>query len=286
MGCLDLAADEAGKSLELSRLLNLQTNLAFCMKCMGRLERMRAENDHDPASSRAWFDASLAMLTDAVRAFSENDDFGSQDPEVGDCYSLLGRTCLSMGNVGEAFKYAELASGILVDKSSKDFLDLEILKGDLATEVGDYAQAHSHYRQVLDVAHQDDYQLSEIVARAFVSRGKLYIRTTQLDSASADLAHAATIWDAYDESELAGESRWEAYRAQFRFPPPILRILEDEPSFAIRSDACGRYVDGIDQARGNALSRRQRPDARIIQRCLKDAREDHALRRQPDLFSP
>ena len=98
-----------------------------------------------------------------------------------------------------------------------------------------------------------------------------------------DFLRAAEIWETYREFEFAGQAGWEDYRARLGFPKRIIRLLDGEPSFAVRAEACRRYVDGAERAQKSVLSRRHRHDSNIMGRCLKVAREDHALRRQQDL---
>ena len=284
MGRLDLAADEAEKSLVLSQHLNLRTNLAFCMKCMGRLERMRAESEGDEATSRTRYQRSTTLLKDAIETFSRHEDFGPGHPEIGDCFSLLGRTYLAMGSIELVSRCVEQASELLIDKSSKDFLDLAILKAELAAVSGATADAFSRYREVLGGSRDEDYQRSEIVARALLSRARLYVRLGLASKAKLDFQGAAEIWETYRESEFAGQARWEDYRARQRFSKPIVRLLEGESSFAVRAEACRRYVEGAELGQKSVLSRRHRHDSNIMARCLKAAREAHALRRQQDLL--
>ena len=51
--------------------------------------------------------------------------------EVGDCYSLLGRTYLAAGQRPEARAALAEANKRLLDQSNKDYLDLQIAMGDL-----------------------------------------------------------------------------------------------------------------------------------------------------------
>lgn len=283
MGMLDRAADEADKSRKLAQLLYMKTSLAFCMKCTGRLARLRAEATEGNRDARnRLFQASVDALTEAADAFSDHEDFGPDDAEVGDCYSLLGRTYLAWGDARAAKEYVELASDSLTERSSKDYLDLQILHGELAVEQGDHAAAHAFFREVLGTQQNGDYQRSEIVARAFVERAKLFVRSGKLKEAAADYERAESIWNQYDERELAGKAQWEALVAKHQFPRSICRILEEEPSFAVRAAACRRYFEGAEGSRSRVLSRRHRPDVQVMRRCLKLAREDQALRRRQD----
>ena len=283
MGMLDRAAEEAHASVELARFLESRVNLAFGMKCNGRLARLRAEAAiGDRETRNRLLQESVSMLQEAARTFSEHDAFGPDHSEVGDCYSLLGRTCLVMGNVRQAERHVEQATALLADTTSKGYLDLEILKGELAARRGDHAAAHAHFRVVLGSGADGDYQRSEIVARAFMERARVFVRTEELGKAEGDYERAADIWDHYGERELAGKAQWEALAARQKFPRRTLRIWESEPSFAVRAAACRRYVGGGEGARGKVLARRQRHDEQIVRRCLADAREAEALRRESE----
>ena len=283
LGMLDRAADEAHKSLKLAQFLNSKINLAFCKKCTGRLARLRAEATEGDRNARTrYFQQSVDALKEAAAAFSEHENFGPDHAEVGDCFSLLGRTSLAKGDVAAAEKYVELAADRLTERSSKDYLDLQILRGEVAVERGDYAASHAFFREVLETQQNGDYQRSEIVARAFVERARLLVRLGETERAAADYERAATIWNQFGEWESAGKAQWEAFAAKPQFPRTIRRILEEEPSFAVRAAAIRRYVEGAGGSRSKVLSRRNRPDETIVRRCLRLAREDQALLRRHD----
>ena len=255
MGMLDRAAEEADKSLELARLRHSKTNLAFGMKCNGRLARLRAEATEDRDERNRLFEESEKGLQQAAVAFSDHADFGPDHGEVGDCYSLLGRTSLSKGDVKAAQKWVELASERLGERSSKDYLDLLILQGELAVRRGEYAAAYAFFREVLGSRQDGDYQRSEILARAFMERARLYVRLGEVAKGKEDYERAASIWDRYGERESAGKARWEAFAAKHRLSRPILRIWEGEPSFAIRAAASRRYEEGIEGTPTGPLTR-------------------------------
>ena len=282
MGKLDLAAAEAETSLKLAQLVNSKTNLAFGMKCNGRLARLRAEAAKDPDERNRLFQESENGLQQAVAAFSDHTDFGPDDEEVGDCYSLLARTSLSRGDARAAQRWVELASERLEDKSSKDYLDLQILQGELAVGRGEYAAAYAYFREVLGTGKDGDYQRSEIIARAFMERARLHVRRGEVAKGKQDYECAENIWGKYGERELAGKAHWEAFLAEHSFSRSTLRIWEEEPSFAVRAAASRRYEDGIEATGSMALSRRNRPDNQIVKKCLKEAREDQARLRWPD----
>lgn len=165
---LDLAQDEAKKSLDLGRKLGYAKNDAFCLKCLGRLQRMRAEQASNDADRKRFLRDSVVSLRDAIKLFEELPEFGPDHPQVGDCFSLLGRTYLVSGVLGEAAKAAKEAQKRIIDDASKAYFDLQILLGDLALKTGRDSPI-PYYSTVIKkhiVGKTDDYELCEIVARA------------------------------------------------------------------------------------------------------------------------
>ena len=280
MGMLDRAAEEAAESLRLARLIESTVNVAFGKKCSGRLARVRAEAASDDTDTRnQWLSQSHDELLDAVDAFSGLDGFGPDSAEVGDCYSLLGRTSLVMGDVRQADTYAAMATPLLVDESSKDYLDLQILKGELAVRRGDYKGALDRFGVVVRSRTDGDYARSEIVARACMERARLFVDRGQLAKAEEAFEHAASIWDQYGETELAGRAQWELLAARENFPRQIQRIWMEEPSFAVRVAAVQHYVEGSPGV--DVVARRRRHDATIARRCLRIARQNKARGLKP-----
>ena len=129
-GNLELAANEAQLSLEISKDLSLATNIAFCNKCLGRLSRMRAETAAAKNERDQQLKKSESFLETAITAFGELEEYGEDSAEVGDCCSLLGRTYLVAGNISRAEEMADEAARRIIDQASKDFLDLQILLGE------------------------------------------------------------------------------------------------------------------------------------------------------------
>ena len=82
---------------------------------------------------------SITRLESAIALFGSLSEYGSDHPEVGDCYCLLGRTHFSAGDVKLAWQAAHEARRLIVDVNSKDYLDLRILEGELwASETNEW----------------------------------------------------------------------------------------------------------------------------------------------------
>ena len=144
-----------------------------------------------------------SALSEAVSLFGDLGD----DREVGDCYSLLGRTYLSTKNVRRA---RDCASEALrrIAPDSKDYLDLRILEGDIWLVTGEMTKALEAFAEVLGVTSEQDYQISEIVARAHRQRAQALMRVGRNADAEIALAKAQRIWEYYGEDNFAAEAEW------------------------------------------------------------------------------
>ena len=149
VGHLDEALAEALKSLTLVEKIRWERNTAFCKKCLGRLYRLLAMKESDPATKSALFRKSIESLREAVGIFRDMDKFGPDCSEVGDCYSLAARTYLVAGRMKEARTYLNKASERLSDQTDKDYLDYKILEGDYAEAVNTPDNAEEHYQFVI-----------------------------------------------------------------------------------------------------------------------------------------
>src|SRR5262249_1824392 len=141
---------------------------------------------------------------EAIRMFEKLDEVGPNHPEVGDCYSLLGRTLLLSNNRREATKAVKKARELLTDQTDKDYLDLCLLDGDLEAAGQRHADAEAYYEEVLGKTQTGDAEKSEIYARAYLARGKARFALGRKEHAIADFDRAAKIWrdleDTYNAS--------------------------------------------------------------------------------------
>ena len=207
-GRLSEALVEAERSLALGRNINWKRNTAFCCKCIGRLRRMQSEMLTDAHERTALLKASVESLQEAIEQFTRL----SKEAEVGDCYSLLARTYLGLRKKRAARDAVEQADGRLVDRKNKDYLDLQIVKGDLVL-ANDPAVADTMYTEVIATTKDTgDAQKSEIVARAHLQRARARAALGQKERRSLeDLRRAAAIWDSLKDP-AADLAHWEIAR--------------------------------------------------------------------------
>ena len=218
-GRLSEALAEAHRSLALGQALHppWDRNTAFCHKCLGRLTRMQSEGAEDARHRMTLVTDSVQLLRKAIDEFKTL----GLEAEVGDCYSLLARTFLVVGDTAAARDAAREAEERLIESTNKDYLDLQIVKGDLMLPVS-RRTAESLYTEMLpgprptadgtpDAAGVDDAQKSEIIARAYLQRGRVRETLGDAMNARADFEQSAAIWDALKDP-AADVAYWELER--------------------------------------------------------------------------
>ena len=224
-GRLTEAITQADISLELGQDIGSHRNTAFCKKCKGRLMRMRSEtHDHKGPECATLLHDSTTLLLEAIARFTDL----KIPAEVGDCYSLLGRTHLAAGRRAEARAAFDEASKRLRDKSNKDYLDLQIAKGDVVARTNPRA-AESQYTSVLMTTDDDDAQKSEIFARAYLCRGKVRASLREGPRALEDFYRAAEIWHSLRDHYAADFADWEIEKRSNYLDADAVRFLEAYP---------------------------------------------------------
>jgi tetratricopeptide (TPR) repeat protein len=239
VGRLAEARVAAERSLRLGDDIGWDRNTAYCKKCIGRLYRLEAERAQGKQKA-ALLSQSIAFLKDAIERFGKMGDFGPTHPEVGDCYSLLGRTYLVAGQTSEAEKAVRQAHRLIPDRGSKDYLDLAILSGDLQVVRGDRRTAASFYDEALHLRENEDPEISEMCARAYMARGRNNEGTGEQQGAESDYGKAAEIYQRLGEREAAASARWEEFRLKERIPREAFRLLHSERP-TVPSPVCKRY---------------------------------------------
>lgn len=217
----------AERSLTLGQDIGWDRNTAYCKKCMGRLFRLQAEQQQG-AQRVALLEKSIESLNDAIERFGKMSDFGSTHPEVGDCYSLLGRTYLVAGRLREADTAVKKAYQLIYDEGSKDYLDMVILSGDVQVAHRNRQTAASLYDQALSLKDHDDPEISELRARAYIARGRNREAMNNPQGARSDYEKAAEIYQELGEASASAEARWEALRVDGKVSREVARMLEGE----------------------------------------------------------
>lgn len=273
MNKLGLAEQEAELSKQISEGVRSRENLAYCQKCLGRLKRMRAESELSMTLRQTYFKDSVSSIREAISLFTDLQ--GPYDAEVGDCYSLLGRTYLSMGNVRKALECVEAAMP-RVNVESKDYLDLRILEGDISLANGEYQKALVAFDDVIEMTSEQDYQLSEIVARAHMQRGESLIYMRSTTDAEGAFAEAQRIWEHYKETNFAAEAEWGRIRASGVLDQRTTELLKLETPM-VRCGAVRLFEERRAKSSRTVLAQRFVHDDIVWKRLIEEAKHRQAL---------
>ena len=269
-GNLGLAEQEAQESVRISEGISSRKNLAFCKKCVGRIKRLRAEAESNLKVKRARFKDSVQCLEEAASLFGDLGD----DREVGDCYSLLGRTYLSSENVRKARECASEASRRIVP-GTKDYLDLRILEGDIWLVTGEMPKALEAFAEVIGVT-SEDYRISEIVARAHRQRAQALMRVGRNADAEIAFAKAQSIWEHYGEDNFAAEAEWGGILASGMLKRRTKLLLEAEEPL-VRCGAVRLYKERQSKRGRRVVAQRVGADDTVWKNLIREAKRLQAL---------
>lgn len=267
------AADD---SLRLGKDIPWDRNTAFCMKCIGRLLRIQAEQEQDQVSRARLLGESESHLKEAISRFEKLDEVGPKHPEVGDCYSLLGRTLLLSNNRREAAKAATKARELLTDQNDKDYLDLCLLAGDLEAAGQRYADAEAYYEEVLGMIQTGDAEKSEIYARAFLARGRAKLALGRKDHAIADFDKAAKIWRELEDTYNESRAKWARIKVTSGLNTAIIALLEKE-SYPVRVEAYHLQEIRSQSGSGKAIAKRAEPSKTSWIQMVQEAKQKVAI---------
>jgi len=278
---LEEARTYAKRSLDLGQQIGWDRNTAFCTKCIGRLYRMEAEATADAATRASLLGKSVDTFKKAIELFSQmTAEFGPDHPEVGDCYSLLGRTHLVAGRVDDARNCAEEAIERIPQTELKDYSDLQILLGDIEVARRQTDSAIQFYDRVITTVGQTTPEHSEILARALVRRASAYRSLGKVTFAIQDYRRAAQIWKDLHEEELSAEAEWGALVLEQDFPPRLLQRFEKE-QFLTRVIGARLFQQEIKASNPGSRGRRIEPTDPQLNDLTRRAKQQAALERIP-----
>jgi tetratricopeptide (TPR) repeat protein len=277
IGRLSEAQADADKSLKIATQMGWDENIAFCTKCIGRLYRMRAEASNNLDERQALLDKSATFLKEAIDRFGKLTSFGPDSAEAGDCFSLLGRTYLVARSLLKADDCVREALKRITDHSSKDYLDLCILVGDIHAARGKFSDAESAYSEALNSTSENgDATVSEITARALSRRAVARMKIDRTGVVE-DFKHAFDIWTSLEEDDSAAEAAWNLILHTNPPHPEFLQTVRSEP-FAVRVETERLYRDSVGNLGGGALGKRSTPVKQQIERLVRQARENVVIR--------
>lgn len=276
---IDKARVDANEAYQLALNIRLDRSLAYCVKCRGRLCRMEAEQMPNGEAKTVRLKESVALLLEAIDRFSHLAEFGPEDPEVGDCYSLLGRTHLVLGELSEADVALQRAGLLIVDESSKDFIDLELLKADVEAFKGNRHVAGQLLDRAIAISVAADPEISEMRARAFFKRGENRESVGDRVGASSDYRSAKWIWESLQDEQFAAVAAWEETRIGQSLSKDSLALLINAcPDVRVRVEAVSLHNEELQSLGQRTVARRREPSKGYWLQIVKRARERVAMR--------
>jgi len=266
------ARTAAEESLECGEDIRWDRNTAYCMKCIGRLCRLEAERASDSHKKKRLLGESASLIREAIARFSVLGEFGVNHPEVGDCYSLLGRTLLLDGQLSQAEGAIRKASELIADTRSKDFLDLLLLDGDFQVARGDRQAAEGCYGEALRLDCHPNPEVSEMRARAYFKRGLNFAAMGETTFAKQALRKAAELWQGLGEIETAAEAEWNEVLLLNEVSIQLKRLLQGEP-FWVRVRVIRSHEKRVNASRKVRWARREEPGTGYWEHLIEEAKE-------------
>jgi tetratricopeptide (TPR) repeat protein len=261
----------AEKAKQLADDCELHEMAAFCLKCLGRLHRIRAET----SGNEDGFNTSIVLLSQAAKAFST---IGKME-EVGDSHSLLARTYLSQkaaNFIDKAEWHARKAGALIgLDLTNKDYFDLQILLGDIEVASKRLASAVKCYNEALRIGTQNQ-QLNEIRARALLQRGTAFDGLKKKQSALHDFASAEKIWRNLDDQRSVAIARWNQVRLGRKLSKGFCDDVEKISDPRLRMAAVDVYSEMLAPSSSILGYRKAKPSATMMAQIMREARKRSA----------
>jgi tetratricopeptide (TPR) repeat protein len=250
---LRIARAYGEESLRLGEEIGWQRNTAFCRKCLGRVERMDAESTGESDERKKLLQQSIESLQAAIPLFASLTDegMGPDCEDIGECWSLIARTLLVFGDLPAVRGAMQKAYPILDRfRGSKAWADLLILDGDLELLAGHHKIALDRSSEVLQEIRSEEFDFSEIRARALLLLARTYASKGEWKSAAAEFGAAAEQYEKLSDTPKAARARWNELQANNRvskgvIPEDLARLLKSEKNPAVCVQAVKMYHERI-----------------------------------------
>ena len=276
IGDLAKAEELALASQNLGETVGYKRNTAFCLKCRGRLRRVEGDREQRGKKQSSLFNKSIDLLTEAITTFSDHPKYGPISDEIADCNSLLGRTYLSMGNLKKANEHAGVARSLFKSETSKHYMDLLLLEGEIASASMEHELADEKYQAALALVGQGDAERSEIAARAHLCRGINLHKWCQ-PGAEEEIAKAGKIWRLLKEHYCAGVADWAAVMIAGPIPPIVEKRTKGKPP-SVKVEILKQYTQFMAESRSRALAQRDEITDAAWTELVRRAEETDAIR--------
>ncbi|MCW2572399.1 MAG: hypothetical protein JWO88_2457 [Frankiales bacterium] len=242
------AARVLGEARDIAERTRDEVSLAFADKCLGRIERLAAEEARRTGRPEPEIAAPLersgALLSASRDAFAGLASRGKAQPkDAAESSSLLARTHAVAGRPADAREHVDVARRVLASaKPGKEWADLRLLEAELdlremeaAVGSGDdpeatgglLERAEEAVQEVLEEFPPDDNvpwqrPKREITARALLLSGRLRAAAGDPGGARERLDEAYRLYDALGDDRAAAEAMYESLAtAPGRIPPGL-----------------------------------------------------------------
>lgn len=280
-GHLEKANAAATESLNQGEAIGWDRNTAFCLKCMGRLFRVQAEQA-DGNLQVPLLQKSEEHLKRAIKKFNTLAGFGNSHPQVGECFSLLGRTYLVWRQLSSAETVVREALKRITDKNDKAYLDLCVLIGDLQVAKQNASGALTHFKTAIDSECVSDTEVSEIRARALLARGKCLEALRDKTGALEDYRAAAKLYETLDEPDQAAEATWCELLLSNEVPKQGLALLAQERRASVRVAVVRLYKSGQPPRSAVTRGRRDEPPRASWQQWIQKAAAEYVYQQKSE----
>jgi tetratricopeptide (TPR) repeat protein len=269
VGRLKEARVAAEKSLQIGQDIGWDRNSAYCKKCIGRLYRLEAEADS--INREHLLTTSVKWLTEAIERFQIAAEFGPTHPEVGDCFSLLGRTYLVMRRTSDAEQAIKAAHELIHREGGKDYVGLLILGGDWEASRRNWQAASNRYEDALDIFTVDGAEASEMRARALAGRARVRKELGEKSAAAADFQKAADIYHSLGEVESSAAARWMKMTLLGDIPDDLISLIASERA-TVRLTTIQLHNERLAAASRPVLARRSDPGRLYWSQLVNEAK--------------
>ncbi|HKW20327.1 MAG TPA: hypothetical protein VJO13_03065, partial [Ktedonobacterales bacterium] len=197
------------------------------------------------------------------RLFSEvyPEDSLERDLQVGDCYSLLGRTYLVGHDMGESRASIDRAYSLLQEGFNKPYVDLLLLDAEWQLKEHALSLSLAKYQETLELLGTHSASDTEMCARAHMGMGYYWKARLQLVAkksrayekeqsfALTAFERAAEVYRGKDEQAHQARAEWEAALVREQFPQVLLIYLE-KLRFPVRVAVIDEYHEYLQSRPG------------------------------------
>ncbi|MFC0432660.1 hypothetical protein [Kutzneria buriramensis] len=230
---LATALQYTNEGMALADRLHDHYGIAHGHKNLGRIQRLNAERARRGAEAEHLLRTSVSSLERAAEQFAT---IGGCEHDVGSCYSLTARTCLSSHLMvpddrvlTRAWRLVDRAEELLLPAAGKNYFDLLILKVELLALTGSPVPARRMINEVIEhLLSIPGAGRSEIHGRARMIRANLYPGSRGRADARRDLQECQQIFERIGLNHPAAAAKWAIARQNPKSVSTLVRLTDED----------------------------------------------------------